>query len=91
MHTQRQRDPLTQTVNTHKSSLQVPAPAVVQEANNDSSHKVTNQDGQIGHLNVRHNQLHKLLHSIRNQQEKKIKLSTNKNWPGVMRQLVSSV
>ena len=51
----------TDTVSTHKSSLQVPAPAVVQEAHSDSSHKVTNQDGQIRHLNVWHNQLHKFL------------------------------
>lgn len=51
----------TDTVSTHKSGLQVPAPAVVQEAHSDSSHKVTNQDGQISHLNVWHNQLHKFL------------------------------
>lgn len=49
------------TASTHKSGLQVPTPAVVEEADDDSSQEVTNQDGQVGHLNVRHNQLHKFL------------------------------
>ena len=46
---------------TYKASLQVPAPAVVEEANDDGSGEVTNQDGQVGHLDVRHGKLHKLL------------------------------
>lgn len=45
---------LTPIASTHKSGLQVPAPAVIEEANNDSPQKVTNQNGQIGHLHVRH-------------------------------------
>ena len=46
---------------TYKASLQVPAPAVVEEANDDGSGEVTDQDGQVGHLDVWHGQLHKLL------------------------------
>lgn len=46
---------------THKSGLQVPTPAVVEEPDNDSSRKVTNKDCQICHLNIRHDQLHKFL------------------------------
>lgn len=46
---------------TYKSSLQVPAPAVVEETHNHGSHKVTNEDGQICHLDVRDGELHKLL------------------------------
>lgn len=46
---------------TYKSSFQIPAPAVVEETNNDGSGKVTNQDGQVGDLNVWHCKLHKLL------------------------------
>lgn len=46
---------------TYKSGLQVPAPAVVEETHDDGSGKVPDQDGQVGDLNVRHGQLHKLL------------------------------
>jgi len=40
---------------THKPSLQVPAPAVIEEADNESSCKITNQNSQIGHLHIWHN------------------------------------
>lgn len=60
-------------ISTHKSGLQVPTPAVVEETDNDSSCKVTDQDGQICHLNVWHNQLHEFLNSIKSQREKKKK------------------
>lgn len=46
---------------SYKSSLQVPAPAVIEKTDNYSSGKVSNEDGQIGHLDVRHCQLYKLL------------------------------
>lgn len=46
---------------THESGLQVPAPAVVEEANNDSSRKVTDQDSQKGYLHVWYDKFHKFL------------------------------
>ena len=46
---------------TYKAGLQVPAPAVVEETDDHRSGKVPDKDGQVGHLDVRHRQLHKLL------------------------------
>ena len=46
---------------TYKAGLQVPAPAVVEETDDDRPGKVPDQDGQVGDLDVRDRQLHKLL------------------------------
>lgn len=46
---------------TYKTGFQVPAPAVVEEAHDDGSSKVSDQNGEVRDLNVRHGQLHELL------------------------------